>query len=159
MKGLLKGLTVVSFEQAVAAPFCTSKLADLGARVIKIERPRVGDFARAYDRNALGASSYFELDMAEKSEAVLDHEVIRAIAQRLGKTPAQVVLRWGLQRDTALVVKSVNPDRMAENLALDDFALSDDDMAAISALNMNRRFNDPGDFCEAAFNTFHPIYD
>ena len=58
-----------------------------------------------------------------------------------------------------LVVKSVKPERMAENLALDDFALSDDDMAAISALNMNRRFNDPGDFCEAAFNTFYPIYD
>jgi itaconate CoA-transferase len=45
----LDGITVVSLEHAIAAPFCTRQLADLGARVIKIERPGVGDFARAYD--------------------------------------------------------------------------------------------------------------
>ena len=45
----LDGTTVVSLEHAIAAPFCTPQLADLGARVIKVERPRVGDFARAYD--------------------------------------------------------------------------------------------------------------
>ncbi|GBG23871.1 Succinate--hydroxymethylglutarate CoA-transferase [Hondaea fermentalgiana] len=56
---LLGGLVVVSLEQAVAAPFCTSKLADQGARVIKVERRPAGDFARQYDRNASGASSYF----------------------------------------------------------------------------------------------------
>src|SRR3982751_2174954 len=54
----LKGLLVVSMEQAVAAPYCASRLADAGARVIKIERPE-GDFARAYDAVALGQSSYF----------------------------------------------------------------------------------------------------
>lgn len=107
----------------------------------------------------LGAMSYFELEMAESGESVLDNPVIQEIAKRVGRTPAQVVLRWGLQRDTALVVKSVRPDRMQENLALDDFELTNDDMQAISALNKNRRFNDPGDFCEAAFGTFHPIYD
>ncbi len=48
---------------------------------------------------------------------------------------------------------------MRENLAIDDFSLSQVEMAAISALNQNRRFNDPGVFTEAAFNTFHPIYD
>jgi len=50
MKRLLNGLTVLSFEQAVAAPFCTAKIADQGARVIKVERPAVGDFARKYDK-------------------------------------------------------------------------------------------------------------
>jgi itaconate CoA-transferase len=54
----LQGLTVVAIEQAVAAPFCTSRLADAGARVIKIERPE-GDFARGYDDVAAGQSSYF----------------------------------------------------------------------------------------------------
>jgi itaconate CoA-transferase len=54
----LQGLTVVAIEQAVAAPFCTSRLADAGARVIKIERPE-GDFARGYDAVAKGQSSYF----------------------------------------------------------------------------------------------------
>ena len=54
----LKGLTVVTLEQAVAAPYCSSRLADAGARVIKIERPE-GDFARVYDKAAKGLSSYF----------------------------------------------------------------------------------------------------
>lgn len=54
----LKGLTVVTLEQAVAAPYCSSRLADAGARVIKIERPE-GDFARGYDKAAKGLSSYF----------------------------------------------------------------------------------------------------
>ena len=107
----------------------------------------------------LGASSYFELDMAEQQESVLDAEVVNRIAVAHQRTPAQVVLRWALQRGTGVVVKSVNPDRMRENLALDDFELADNEMDAISALNINRRFNDPGDFCEGAFGTFHPIYD
>jgi len=55
----LSGITVVSLEQAVAAPFATRQLADLGARVIKVERPGVGDFARAYDETVGGESSYF----------------------------------------------------------------------------------------------------
>ncbi|OZG29313.1 carnitine dehydratase [Williamsia sp. 1138] len=55
----LAGITVVSLEHAVAVPFATRQLADLGARVIKIERPGVGDFARGYDRSVHGQSSYF----------------------------------------------------------------------------------------------------
>ena len=55
----LEGITVVSLEQAVAAPFATRQLADLGARVIKIERPEVGDFARSYDETVRGMSSHF----------------------------------------------------------------------------------------------------
>ncbi|MBV1707627.1 MAG: CoA transferase [Hyphomicrobiales bacterium] len=56
--GALDGLLVLSLEQAVAAPYCSSRLADAGARVIKVERPE-GDFARGYDRAAKGQSSYF----------------------------------------------------------------------------------------------------
>jgi len=55
----LNGITVVTIEQAVAAPFATRQLADLGARVIKIERPDGGDFARAYDTTTNGLSSHF----------------------------------------------------------------------------------------------------
>lgn len=54
----LKGLTVLALEQAVAAPYCTSRLADAGARVIKVERPE-GDFARGYDAAVNGMASYF----------------------------------------------------------------------------------------------------
>jgi itaconate CoA-transferase len=55
----LNGITVVALEQAVAAPFATRQLADLGARVIKIERPGVGDFARGYDETVMGMASHF----------------------------------------------------------------------------------------------------
>ena len=107
----------------------------------------------------LGALSYVALDMASEAETVLTQPVVLAAAQRAGVTPAQVVLRWGLQRGTAVIPKTSNPQRLLENLSLSDFMLSDDEMAAISSLNKNRRFNDPGAFCEEAFNTFHSIYD
>lgn len=107
----------------------------------------------------LGSLSYLELDMAQANESVLAQPVVQSIAARLRRTPAQVVLRWGLQRGTAVIPKSSNPGRMRENLALQDFSLSDDDMTAIAGLNRNRRFNDPGVFCEAAFGSFLPIYD
>ncbi len=107
----------------------------------------------------LGAQSYFQLGMADSGESVLEQPVVGEIARRLSRTPAQVVLRWGIQRGTAVVPKTSHPDRLRENLALFDFALTDDEMAAIDGLNRDRRFNDPGDFCEAAFNTFFPIYE
>jgi itaconate CoA-transferase len=68
----LKGITVVSVEQAVAAPFATRQLADLGARVIKIERPDGGDFARAYDTKVRGLSSYFVWLNRSKESLTLD---------------------------------------------------------------------------------------
>jgi len=68
----LDHITVVSLEHAVAAPFCTRHLADLGARVIKIERPEVGDFARAYDQRARGQSSHFVWVNRSKESLALD---------------------------------------------------------------------------------------
>jgi len=76
-----------------------------------------------------------------------------------GGTPAQVLLRWGVQRATTVIPKTSRPERLAENLAVSDFAFSSDDMAAIAGLDAGRRFNDPGVFCELAFNTFFPIYE
>ena len=68
----LEGITVVSLEQAVAAPFATRQLADLGARVIKIERPGVGDFARQYDTTVKGLSSHFVWLNRSKESLTLD---------------------------------------------------------------------------------------
>jgi crotonobetainyl-CoA:carnitine CoA-transferase CaiB-like acyl-CoA transferase len=68
----LDGVIVVSIEQAVAAPFATRQLADLGARVIKIERPDGGDFARSYDHSVNGLSSYFVWLNRSKQSLVLD---------------------------------------------------------------------------------------
>jgi itaconate CoA-transferase len=68
----LDGITVVSLEHAIAAPFCTRQLADLGARVIKVERPGPGDFARAYDTRVRGQSSHFVWTNRSKESLALD---------------------------------------------------------------------------------------
>jgi itaconate CoA-transferase len=81
----LDGITVVALEQAVAAPFCTRQLADLGARVIKIERPGSGDFARAYDARVRGLASYFVWLNRSKESFTLDvkHAAARPILTQL----------------------------------------------------------------------------
>lgn len=68
----LDGITVVSLEHAIAAPFCTRQLADLGARVIKIERPGSGDFARGYDERVEGLASHFVWTNRSKESLTLD---------------------------------------------------------------------------------------
>jgi len=68
----LDGITVVSLEHAIAAPFCTRQLADMGARVIKIERPGSGDFARGYDERVRGLSSHFVWTNRSKESLTLD---------------------------------------------------------------------------------------
>lgn len=107
----------------------------------------------------LGAGSYVSLGMAESGQSALAHPVVVAIAERMSATPAQVLLAWGIQRGTSVVAKSSSQQRLHENLQAVDLTLSADDMAAISGLDQHLRFNDPGDFCEAAFNTFCPIFD
>lgn len=107
----------------------------------------------------LAALSYVEINMATKQDSILTETVVRDIAKSNDKTAAQIILRWGIQRGTSIIPKSSNPKRMRENLAITDFSLSDSEMTQISGLNANRRFNDPGVFCESAFGLFNPIYD
>jgi itaconate CoA-transferase len=84
----LEGVTVVSLEQAVAVPFATRQLADLGARVIKVERPSVGDFARGYDETVMGMSSHFVWLNRSKESLALDlrqdeaKEILRRLVAR-----------------------------------------------------------------------------
>ena len=81
----LDGITVITLEHAIAAPFCTRQLADLGARVIKIERPGVGDFARAYDERVRGMASHFVWTNRSKESLTLDvkHGESKVILERL----------------------------------------------------------------------------
>jgi crotonobetainyl-CoA:carnitine CoA-transferase CaiB-like acyl-CoA transferase len=110
MTGPLSGITVVSLEQAVAAPFATRQLADIGARVIKIERPEAGDFARDYDGAVLGQASYFvwlnrgkesvELDVKSKQgQQVLAALLARADVFVQNLAPGAAA-RLGLSADT-----------------------------------------------------------
>jgi itaconate CoA-transferase len=108
--GPLHDLTVVSVEQAVAAPFATRQLADLGARVIKIERPEGGDFARSYDSTVKGLSSYFVWLNRSKESLTLD----------LKRPEAQVVLARLLERADVFVQNLAPgaPDRLGTNPAV-----------------------------------------
>lgn len=107
----------------------------------------------------LGSISYEELGGAEESESILKNETVQSISKDLGITPAQLILGWGLNRGTSIVVKSTNEIRMKENLAASRIQLQQSIIDKISALNENKRYNDPGIFCEDAFNTFFPIYE
>ena len=89
----LDHITVVSLEHAIAAPFCTRQLADLGARVIKVERPGDGDFARGYDKRARGLSSHFVWVNRSKESLALDlknPEHLAALKQLLAKADVLV---------------------------------------------------------------------
>ena len=107
----------------------------------------------------LASASYVELDMAQRDESPCDLPQVVEIAQRHGKTSAQVLLRWGVQRGTVVIPKSSKVERVIENISIYDFSLSHEEMSVISGLNKNRRYNDPGVFCEAAFGCFCPIYE
>jgi len=91
----LHGITVVTLEHAIAAPFATRQLADLGARVIKIERPGVGDFARSYDTRVRGIASHFVWTNRSKESLTLDvkHPEAQAILKRIIDEEADVVVQ------------------------------------------------------------------
>src|ERR1700733_6721842 len=84
--GPLDGIIVVSLEQAVSAPLATRHLADLGARVIKVERPDGGDFARSYDHVVAGTSAFFVWCNRSKESVVLDLKL------RAGRTALEKLL-------------------------------------------------------------------
>jgi crotonobetainyl-CoA:carnitine CoA-transferase CaiB-like acyl-CoA transferase len=109
----LDGVTVISLEQAVAAPFATRQLADLGARVIKVERPGRGDFARGYDESVHGLSSYFVWLNRSKESITLDL-----------KQPAAVDVLLRLLADADVFVHNLGPG------AVDRLGLGPDVLAA-----------------------------
>ena len=107
----------------------------------------------------MGGTSYISLGMANKSDLLFDHPVILASSKKHNKTAAQILLRWAVQRSTLPISKSSCIERMRENRCLFDFYLSQEEMISINDLNRNRRYNDPGDFCEQGMGTFCPIYE
>ena len=109
--------------------------------------------------SCLASASYVEIDMAKAEDSLMINDTIKSLGEKYKKTPAQVLLRWGVQRGTTVIPKSVKPERQVENISVFDFELSADDMKTIDGMDKNRRFNDPGVFAEAAFGKFCPIYE
>jgi len=93
------------------------------------------------------------------SVAVINENSVKTIAKKHGVTEAQIVLRFGYQRGYSVIPKTSKTERLKENISLFNFHLTNEDMEELGSLERNLRFNDPGQFCENAFNTFCPIFD
>jgi crotonobetainyl-CoA:carnitine CoA-transferase CaiB-like acyl-CoA transferase len=110
----LEGIKIVTLEHAIAAPFCTRQLADLGARVIKIERPGSGDFARGYDERVYGLASHFVWTNRSKESLTLDV-----------KQPAGADILHALLADADVLVQNLAPGA-ADRIGLSYEALAPD---------------------------------
>ena len=95
--------------------------------------------------SSFGPQSFIELDLqqAKDTPVLFDNTTIKSIAEKKGKTPAQVLLRWATQRDVAVIPKSNNPKRLAQNLDVIGWKLEPGEVEEISGLNKGLRFNDP----------------
>lgn len=109
--------------------------------------------------STFGSLSYVELSMASDGDSLFSNPSIVEIAKAKKKSPAQILIRWALQRNIFPLTKTVNGDRMKENRDVFDFFLTADDMDIINGFNKNYRYNDPGIFCELGMETFCPIYE
>ncbi len=115
-----------------------------------LQQPAMLDFCREHDVPVTAYSPLGSLDRPDELKAkdepiLLKDPTIAAIAGRHGATPAQVLIRWAIQRGTAVIPKSVNPARLKQNLAAAELSLDDDDMREIAGLDRNRRYVD-GEF-------------
>lgn len=108
--------------------------------------------------SALGASSYVQLGMATTLDVITFNKVVKEIAVKHNKTEVQIAIRWAIQRKTLPLTKTTTTSRMIENRDVFDFYLDSSDMTALSSLNCNRRYNDPGVFT-LGMGTFCPIYE
>lgn len=95
--------------------------------------------------SSFGPLSFVELDLKKATDTPLlfENDVIKNIAKKVGKTPAQVLLRWATQRGLAVIPKSNQPERLLQNLDVTGWNLEEEDIKSISGLDRNLRFNNP----------------
>ena len=142
--GRVKAIGVSNFQPAHLERLAAETSVVPAVNQIEVHPYFIQDDVRAFDRaHGIATQAWSPIGQGQ----VLDDPTIVAIARRLERTPAQVTLRWHIQRGDIVFPKSSNPGRMAENFALFDFELTDGDVQAISALNRNgRRGPNPDEF-------------
>ncbi|KAK0124072.1 NAD(P)H-dependent D-xylose reductase (XR) [Cadophora gregata] len=98
--------------------------------------------------SSFGPQSFIELEWqkAKDTPVLFEHPVVVKIAEKVGKTPAQVLLRWATQRGLAVIPKSNDPKRLQQNLEVTEFDIAEEDIKAISGLDRHLRFNNPTDY-------------
>lgn len=109
--------------------------------------------------SSFGPQSFFELDFktANSVPTLFENKVVLSIAKRLGKTPAQVLLRWSTQRGLAVIPKSNAQERLLQNLDVTSWNLEKADLESISALDRNLRFNNPTDVSAPLIVSCSPV--
>lgn len=110
--------------------------------------------------SSLGSGSYVPLGMAKESDTVLNEPIVKQIAEAQGKSPAQIVLKWSVQRGIAIIPKSSVESRIKENIDLFSWNLTEEQMGQINALNKDHRFNDTVAYMDNGMcGKFYPIFD
>ncbi len=147
-RGLVRGIGVANFSVAMLTDVLSyAKVAPV-INQIELHPYNTQDSLVAYchSRN-VAVTAYSPLGNRGRQQAgdliLLDDQIVLTIAQEVQKTPAQVLLRWAIQRKTIVIPKSVTPSRIAENIAVFDFELSEEQMVRLSALNCKHRFVEP----------------
>ena len=136
-EGLVRSIGVSNFEA-----HHLDKLNGAVPTINQIElHPSLSQAAYRADLVARGIvpEAWSPLGNQQQDDSDLDHETVHRIAEEVGKEPAQVILRWHLQEGTVIIPKSVTPARIQSNLSLFDFELSDEQMAAMRAVDSNNR--------------------
>merc|ERR1711939_975269 len=156
-KGLAKSIGISNFQGALILDLL--RYAKIRPATLQIEhhpylvQPTLLELAKeqgiavtAY--SSFGPQSFIELEWqkAKDTPVLFEHPVVTKIAEKLGKTPAQVLLRWATQRGLAVIPKSNDPKRLQQNLEVTQFDLADEDIKAISGLDRHLRFNNPTDY-------------
>ncbi|KAI9504320.1 D-xylose reductase [Coemansia spiralis] len=161
-EGLAKNIGISNMSGAIIYDLLS--YAKVKPAVLQIElhpylvRKQLVDLAHAHGiavtaYSSFGDASYTEMGFkAEdpKFKHLLKHDLISEIAQKHGKSPAQILLRWAVERGCAVIPKSSNSERLSQNLDLFSFELSAEEMEKISGLNMNFIMNDPADWVDTA---------
>jgi D-xylose reductase len=165
--GLAKSIGVSNYTGALLLDLFT--YASIKPATLQIEhhpyfvQPNLLKLAAQHDIKITGYSSFgplsfVECDMkiAADTQKLFDHPVIKSIAEKHGKTTAQVLLRWATQRGISVIPKSNSPKRLQENLDVTSFDLKEDEINEISGLDQNLKFNVPTNVSPISFlQTFH----
>lgn len=154
--GLVKAIGVANFTGPLLVDLLT--YAQVRPAVNQVElhpynpQIRLLDFCRYHE---IGVTAYSPLGspggMKPGEVCLLKDEVVGRVAQAHGKTPAQVLLRWGIQRGTVVIPKSISAQRIQENCEVFDFVLTEDEMVQLTSLEKHHRYVDPWDWWKVPY--------
>ena len=144
-KGLVKNIGVANFTTTMIVDLLSYAKIRPAMNQIEIHPYNTQEELVDYcHKQKIGVTAYSPLGSSEgDKDRPLNNEIVIKIAEQIKKTPAQVLIRWALQRDLVVIPKSTNTSRIAENIDVYDFKLSKQEMNKLNGLNRNHRFVDP----------------